>query len=108
MLFPEATTTNGKAIISFKTGAFSPGLPVQPMVIKYPHKYVNPCWCDQGGPLIILFQLMTQFVNFMEVLVSFSLSKLVEFPLCKSATLAFGMEGALHMLEHILQVPRIL
>lgn len=68
MLFPEATTTNGKALISFKTGAFSPGLPVQPMVIKYPHKYVNPCWCDQGSPLLILFQIMTQFVNFMQVL----------------------------------------
>lgn len=67
MLFPEGTTTNGKAIISFKTGAFSPGLPVQPMVIKYPHKYVNPCWCDQGGPLVVLLQLMTQFVNYMEV-----------------------------------------
>jgi lysophosphatidylcholine acyltransferase/lyso-PAF acetyltransferase len=67
MLFPEGTTTNGKALISFKTGAFSPGLPVQPMVIKYPHKYVNPCWCDQGGPLVVLFQLMTQFVNYMEV-----------------------------------------
>jgi hypothetical protein len=67
MLFPEGTTTNGRAIISFKTGAFSPGLPVQPLVIRYPHKYVNPCWCDQGGPLVILFQLMTQVVNFMEV-----------------------------------------
>jgi lysophosphatidylcholine acyltransferase/lyso-PAF acetyltransferase len=67
MLFPEGTTTNGKAIISFKTGAFSPGLPVQPMVIRYPHKYVNPCWCDQGGPLVILLQLMTQFVNHMHV-----------------------------------------
>jgi len=54
-------------LISFKTGAFSPGLPVQPMVIKYPHKYVNPCWCDQGGPLVVLLQLMTQFVNYMEV-----------------------------------------
>lgn len=67
ILFPEGTTTNGKALISFKTGAFSPGLPVQPMVIKYPHKYVNPCWCDQGGPLVVLLQLMTQFVNYMEV-----------------------------------------
>jgi hypothetical protein len=67
MLFPEGTTTNGKAIISFKTGAFSPGLPVQPMIIRYPHKYVNPCWCDQGGPVVVLLQLMTQFVNYMEV-----------------------------------------
>ncbi len=67
MLFPEGTTTNGQAIISFKTGAFSPGLPVQPMIVRYPHKHVNPCWADQGGPLVVLFHLMTQFVNYMEV-----------------------------------------
>lgn len=67
MLFPEGTTTNGRAIIAFKTGAFSPGLPVQPMVIRYPHKYVNPSWCDQGGPLVVVLQLMTQFINHMEV-----------------------------------------
>jgi hypothetical protein len=31
MLFPEGTVTNQSAVIRFKTGAFEPGLPVQPV-----------------------------------------------------------------------------
>lgn len=66
LIFPEGTTTNGKALISFKTGAFSPGLPVQPMLIRYPHQHVNPAWVDRGI-LGLVVRLMTQFVNFMEI-----------------------------------------
>ena len=35
MIFPEGTCTNGKALIKFKVGAFLPGLPVQPVCVKY-------------------------------------------------------------------------
>ncbi|KAJ7523925.1 hypothetical protein O6H91_18G069100 [Diphasiastrum complanatum] len=66
MLFPEGTTTNGKALISFKAGAFAPGLPVQPIVVQYPHARVSPAWVDIALPNL-LFRLMTQFVNFMKV-----------------------------------------
>ena len=34
------TTTNTKAMISFKQGAFLPRLPVQPVLIKYKNKLV--------------------------------------------------------------------
>lgn len=34
ILFPEGTVTNGKAIIKFKSGAFYPGVPVQPMLLR--------------------------------------------------------------------------
>ncbi|CAM6101514.1 unnamed protein product [Calypogeia fissa] len=68
MIFPEATTTNGKALVSFKTGAFTPGYPVQPMVIRYPHVHVDPCWVAEGPAIYtLLFRLMTQFHNYMEV-----------------------------------------
>lgn len=63
-IFPEGTTTNGKALISFKTGAFSQGLPVQPMVVKYQN--VNPAWVDTG-PFPVLLHLMTQPINYMKV-----------------------------------------
>lgn len=68
MIFPEATTTNGKLLTSFKAGAFTPGYPVQPIVIRYPHVNVDPCWVAEG-PVIywLLFRLMTQFHNFMSV-----------------------------------------
>lgn len=32
------TATNGRALISFKPGAFRPGLPVQPVALRYPFK----------------------------------------------------------------------
>jgi 1-acyl-sn-glycerol-3-phosphate acyltransferase len=35
VIFPEGTTTNRSALIDFKLGAFSAGVPVQPVVISY-------------------------------------------------------------------------
>ncbi|XP_024379184.1 lysophospholipid acyltransferase LPEAT2 isoform X2 [Physcomitrium patens] len=68
MIFPEATTTNGKLLISFKAGAFTPGFPVQPILIRYSYVHMDPCWVAEG-PVIywLLFRLMTQFHNFMSV-----------------------------------------
>lgn len=34
-IFPEGTNTNRNQLIQFKNGAFNPGLPVQPVVIRY-------------------------------------------------------------------------
>jgi lysophosphatidylcholine acyltransferase/lyso-PAF acetyltransferase len=35
LLFPEGTTTNGRHLLPFKTGAFLAGQPLQPVVIRY-------------------------------------------------------------------------
>lgn len=35
LVFPEGTTTNGTALITFKMGAFSPGVPMQPVCFRY-------------------------------------------------------------------------
>lgn len=35
-IFPEGTNTNRKALIQFKNGAFNPGTPVQPVLVRYP------------------------------------------------------------------------
>ena len=82
MIFPEATTTNGKLLVSFKAGAFTPGYPVQPIVIRYPHVHMDPCWVAEGPAVYwLLFRLMTQFHNFMSVctlylsIVSISISR---------------------------------
>ena len=40
LIFPEGTCTNQKAIITFKNGAFYPGLPIQPVVVRYRWKWV--------------------------------------------------------------------
>jgi len=42
LVFPEGRITNGKALIQFKQGAFEPLQPVQPVVLRYPHKYFDP------------------------------------------------------------------
>lgn len=47
-IFPEGTTTNGRALICYKQGAFAPGLPVQPVVIRYPFWFFSPHWVPTG------------------------------------------------------------
>jgi len=42
LVFPEGRITNGKTLIQFKQGAFEPLQPVQPVVLRYPHKYFDP------------------------------------------------------------------
>uniref|UniRef100_A0A4W3JVT0 Lysophosphatidylcholine acyltransferase 2 n=1 Tax=Callorhinchus milii TaxID=7868 RepID=A0A4W3JVT0_CALMI len=41
LIFPEGTCTNGTCLITFKSGAFIPGVPVQPVVIRYPNRIVS-------------------------------------------------------------------
>lgn len=41
-IFPEGTTTNGRYLLRFRTGAFAAGLPVAPILLKYPFDYFPP------------------------------------------------------------------
>jgi len=68
LIFPEATCTNGRALISFRGGPFAPGAPVQPVVVRFPHTHFDPCWV-QGGPgmPMILYRLACQFHNYARV-----------------------------------------
>jgi lysophosphatidylcholine acyltransferase/lyso-PAF acetyltransferase len=68
LIFPEGTTTNGNSLVSFKPGAFIPGLPVQPVCLKYKFKYLDPSW-SMGGPGMVgmMFKMMAQFRNELEI-----------------------------------------
>ncbi|KAH0933160.1 hypothetical protein HID58_010277 [Brassica napus] len=66
LLFPEGTTTNGKAVISFQLGAFIPGYPIQPLVVRYPHVHFDQSW-GNISLVMLMFRMFTQFHNFMEV-----------------------------------------
>jgi lysophosphatidylcholine acyltransferase / lyso-PAF acetyltransferase len=44
LIFPEGTTTNGSALISFKNGAFYPSKPVQPFVVRLPNENYDLSW----------------------------------------------------------------
>ncbi|KAM3590250.1 uncharacterized protein V6R79_006543 [Siganus canaliculatus] len=48
LMFPEGTTTNGSALIKFKPGAFLAGVPVQPVLLRYPNKLDTMRWTFEG------------------------------------------------------------
>jgi len=68
LIFPEGTTTNGSVVCAFKTGAFRPGVAVQPIAIRYDWKFHNPAWTlDNMGIMRNLVGMYLQFVNKMHV-----------------------------------------
>ncbi|XP_004380337.1 lysophosphatidylcholine acyltransferase 1 [Trichechus manatus latirostris] len=68
MIFPEGTCTNRTCLITFKPGAFIPGVPVQPVVLRYPNKLDTITWTWQGpGALEILWLTLCQFHNQVEI-----------------------------------------
>jgi len=60
---PEGTLSNGHALLKFRTGAFVPMTPIQPIVIKYPHDHCNPAWVCDVSIFTIIYRLATQFHN---------------------------------------------
>ncbi|XP_054608638.1 lysophospholipid acyltransferase LPCAT4 isoform X2 [Dunckerocampus dactyliophorus] len=48
LMFPEGTTTNGSVLIKFKPGAFLSGVPVQPVLLRYPNKLNTVRWSYTG------------------------------------------------------------
>ncbi|KAF3707694.1 Lysophosphatidylcholine acyltransferase 1 [Channa argus] len=68
MIFSEGTCTNRSGLILFKAGAFIPGLPVQPVVLRYPNKLDTITWTWQGpGAFKILWLTLCQPHNPMEI-----------------------------------------
>lgn len=41
LLITSGTTTNRKALLKFKSGAFTPGVPVQPVIVKFKNRLVR-------------------------------------------------------------------
>ncbi|KAB0351675.1 hypothetical protein FD754_016532 [Muntiacus muntjak] len=54
LVFPEGTCTNRSCLITFKPGAFIPGVPVQPVLLRYPNKLDTVTWTWQGYTFIQL------------------------------------------------------
>ncbi|XP_008561749.1 PREDICTED: lysophosphatidylcholine acyltransferase 1-like, partial [Galeopterus variegatus] len=62
MIFPEGTCTNRTCLITFKPGAFIPGVPVQPVVLRYPNKLDTITWTWQGPGASDAASLCVQFL----------------------------------------------
>ncbi|KAJ8281013.1 hypothetical protein GJAV_G00062330 [Gymnothorax javanicus] len=65
LLFPEGTCTNRSCLITFKQGAFIPGVPVQPVLLRYPNKLDTVTWTWQGpkGNTLFLQTLCQPYTN---------------------------------------------
>jgi lysophosphatidylcholine acyltransferase/lyso-PAF acetyltransferase len=67
-IFAEGTCTNFKTLIKFRRGAFVPGVPILPIVVKFPHKYFDPSWVGMELELgEMAIRLMAQWYNSMEI-----------------------------------------
>ena len=61
-VFPEGTCTNRKALITFKAGAFIPGVAVQPAAVEYFNDLDTFTWTMKGpGTLSVLWLSLCQF-----------------------------------------------
>ncbi|XP_054881162.1 lysophospholipid acyltransferase LPCAT4 [Poeciliopsis prolifica] len=68
LMFPEGTTTNGQALIKFKPGAFLAGVPVQPVLLRYPNKVDTVRWTYKGASWTqTLWHTASQFYTNMTV-----------------------------------------
>jgi len=69
MIFPEGTTSNRQALMSFKPGGFLPGKPVQPVLIKYllDHDTVSWTWDQPHGFIACFFFTICQVINRVEL-----------------------------------------
>lgn len=66
LLFPEGTTTAGNSMISFKPGAFLPGAPVQPCLIRFHNERHNPCWVTAGPAMpVLMLRMLCEPVNYL-------------------------------------------
>eukprot|EP00439_Symbiodinium_sp_Y106_P063527 s2604_g9.t2 len=64
MIFPQGVITNGFALTQFNVGAFSPGVPVVPVCLRYPWRHYNPAGCGRNHALgIALLRTLLQFKN---------------------------------------------
>ncbi|XP_053606196.1 lysophosphatidylcholine acyltransferase isoform X2 [Plodia interpunctella] len=68
LIFPEGTCTNRSCLITFKPGGFYPGVPVQPVIIRYPNARDTVTWTWEGpGALKLLWLTLTQVHSSCEI-----------------------------------------
>ena len=65
LLWPEGTTHNRISCPRHKLGAYKPGLPVQPLVLRFPNRWETDIWTFKGPgvPALWFYSLMQFWVN---------------------------------------------
>ncbi|XP_018495384.1 lysophosphatidylcholine acyltransferase 1 [Galendromus occidentalis] len=59
VIFPEGTCSNGSVLIKFKQGAFSAGVPIQPVLLRYPNRLNTLTWTWDGPSALKTMWLTT-------------------------------------------------
>ncbi|XP_042330571.1 lysophospholipid acyltransferase LPCAT4 [Sceloporus undulatus] len=68
LFFPEGTCSNKKALLKFKPGAFISGVPIQPILIRYPNSLDSTTWAWRGpGVLKVIWLTASQPCTTVEV-----------------------------------------
>lgn len=67
MIAPEGTTKGSNVLLRFSTGAFVPGQPVLPILLRYRHQHFNAGWGITQPNIWHLYRLVSQFINYLEV-----------------------------------------
>nr|XP_042701782.1 lysophospholipid acyltransferase LPCAT4 isoform X2 [Chrysemys picta bellii] len=68
LFFPEGTCSNKKALLKFKPGAFIAGVPIQPILVRYPNSLDSTTWAWQGpGVLKVIWLTASQLCTTVEV-----------------------------------------
>ena len=63
IMFPEGTTGNGTGLLTFRQGAFNPGLPVQACLLQYPHRHFDISFTFGTSVPIIMLRCIAQWYN---------------------------------------------
>mmetsp|Transcript_94490 Transcript_94490/g.115739 ORF Transcript_94490/g.115739 Transcript_94490/m.115739 type:complete len:385 (-) Transcript_94490:14-1168(-) len=65
VIYPEGITNSQKGLFRYNTGAFAPGMPVQPIVQRFPYKFMNPAWVSDSkvGPGNDLPWMMLRYMS---------------------------------------------
>ncbi|MBT6175652.1 MAG: hypothetical protein HOI23_00295 [Deltaproteobacteria bacterium] len=66
LIFPEGTCTNGKSLITFKRGAFEPGVDLLPVCMQY-RSEMNPACVGRNSEVLFLLRVMMQWSNKLHV-----------------------------------------
>jgi len=66
LIFPEGTCTNRSSFIPFRPGAFLPGVPIQPVILRYENMMDTVTWTWEGLPAwkVIVYSLSQFYVSF--------------------------------------------
>jgi lysophosphatidylcholine acyltransferase/lyso-PAF acetyltransferase len=65
MVAPEATTKSQRCLLRFRRGAFAPGRPVVPVLLRYSYRHFNPGWGVEYSTPLHVWRLLSQPVNFL-------------------------------------------